>query len=127
MQKSFIISALALCFSLTAVSANNLKMDAVSGATHVVTFKSNPFCVAIAKGDLDTVKKLVEYGEDVNQVSQGMTPLMYAAKYNRVEIVKYLISQGAQVDAKSNKGLTALKYAESTGAEAVVSLLEELS
>jgi len=127
MQKSFIISALALCVSLTTVSAHNFKTETVSSETLEVTFKSNSFCVAIAKGDLDTVKKLVAYGEDVNQLSLGMTPLMYAAKYNRVEIAKYLISKGAKVDAKSDKGLTAIKYAEATGATAVVAYLEELS
>ncbi|HCO86118.1 MAG TPA: hypothetical protein DIT95_21670, partial [Arenibacter sp.] len=43
------------------------------------------FCKAIVEGDLETVKRLIELGEDVNQKSLGKTPAIFAARYNKVE------------------------------------------
>ena len=74
--------------------------------------KAGPLHVAIQKGEIDLVKKMIEYGADVNELSSGMTPLMVAARYNKVEIIKFLLAHGAKVDFKDSKGFTALKYAE---------------
>ncbi|MFC6877000.1 ankyrin repeat domain-containing protein [Flavobacterium myungsuense] len=57
-------------------------------------------------------KKFVEYGADLNEKSNGMTPLMVAARYNKVEIIKFLLEHGADRISKDEKGFTALKYAE---------------
>jgi len=86
----------------------------------------SPFCISIAKGDYEMVKKMVELGTEVNKTSQGMTPLMYAARYNRVEIIKLLVANGAAINVKDKKGFTALKYAELSGADNAKSLLLEL-
>lgn len=111
MKKTIIISAFALCFSIITVNAKTelkskkpLQVQAITGV--------NPFCISIVKGDLETVKKLIELGEDVNEKSNGLTPAMYAAKFNRADILKLLISKGANLKAKSSKGITALKYAQ---------------
>lgn len=127
MKKTIIISAIALCFSVTSVNAkpiiNNLK-----GYTTKSVVKVNPFCVSIAKGDIETVKKLIKLGEDINKKSNGMTPVMYAAKFNRTEILKLLISKGANLKTKSDRKMTAIKYAELSKAnEAIVILKEALS
>ena len=45
-----------------------------------------------------------------------MTPIMYAAKYNRTEILELLIIHGANLKAKSDKKMTALQYAQLHGA-----------
>lgn len=86
---------------------------------------NTPLVIAIFKGDIITVKKLIEYGADVNQKSNLLSPLMYAARYNKVEIIKILISSGAKVNAKDNNGLTALKYAELSNAYGAVALLKQ--
>lgn len=123
MKKTIIISALALCFSIVTVNAtpttefNNSKVEAF--------FKVNSFCVSIAKGDFETVKKLIERGTDVNEKSNGMTPVMYAAKFNRVDILKLLIAKGANLKAKSDKGMTAIKYAELHGANDAKAVIKE--
>lgn len=86
----------------------------------------SPFCISIAKGDYEMVKKMVELGTEVNKTSEGMTPLMYAARYNRVEIIKLLVANGAEINVKDKKGFTALKYAELSGADNAKTLLLEL-
>jgi len=54
-----------------------------------------------------------------------MTPLMYAARQNRVEIVKLLITNGADLKTKSKKGHTALKYAEMSNAHDAVQIISD--
>lgn len=115
MKKTIIISAIALCFSIASLNATPLTLTGKKYET-VTSLKVNSFCVSIAKGDIETVKKLIIRGENVNQKSNGMTPIMYAAKFNRVDILKLLIAQGADLKMKSDKGLTAAKYAEIHGA-----------
>jgi ankyrin repeat protein len=58
---------------------------------------------------LELVKLLVELGEDVNAADgYGITPLMVAANLGDIEIVRYLISKGADLGAhdlgKKNDG-----------------------
>ena len=123
MKKSIIISALALCVSLGAYAEPTSKV--INSVTSVKEFKVNPFCVSIAKGDFETVKKLVSLGAEINQKSEGMTPAMYAAKYNRTDILKLLIENGANLKLKSDKGMTALKYAELHKAHDAKAIIEE--
>jgi len=69
-------------------------------------------CKLIQLGDIEGVKNLIENGTNINQKSKGMTPLMFAARQNKVEIVKLLLSRSAKLKIKSNSGMTALDYAE---------------
>jgi ankyrin repeat protein len=124
MKKTIIISAIALCFSIVSVNATPLTSTVKTYET-ITYLKVNSFCVSIAKGDIETVRKLIIRGEDVNEKSNGMTPVMYAAKFNRTDILNLLISQGADLKAKSDKGLTAAKYAELHGATDAVKIIEE--
>ena len=127
MKKTIIISAIALCFSIISVNAKPITNN-INTINFEHSFKVNSFCVSIAKGDLKTVQKLIARGADVNEKSNGMTPAMYAAKFNRTEILKLLITHGAELKTKSDKKITALKYAELHGAkDAAVILKEELS
>ena len=124
MKKTLIISAMALCFS--GVTANAKSVNTSSDLyTKTAVYKVSPFCVSIAKGDIETVRKLINLGADVNAKSNGMTPVMYAAKFNRCEILKLLIANGAKLKVKSDKGMTALKYAEIHKAEKAHAILEE--
>ena len=86
----------------------------------------NALCKSIAANDIVTVKKLLNLGENVNSFSGGMTPLMYAARYNRVEIIKMLIAKGAKLKAKDSRGNTALVHAERSGAKKAEALLIKL-
>ncbi len=92
-----------------------------------VTYKASPLCMAVVKGDVEAVKKMIEFGNDVNEVSDGMTPLMYAARYNRLEIIKILVEKGAKIKTKNHKGFNAIKFAEISNAKEAVILLKKLS
>ncbi|NJX14531.1 ankyrin repeat domain-containing protein [Tamlana crocina] len=123
MKKTVIIPAVALCLSVAFANATPNHFE----KTYEVEayFKVNSFCVSIAKGDLETVQKLIARGADVNAKSNGMTPAMYAAKFNRTEILKLLITHGADLKAKSDKKMTALKYAELHGAIDAANIIKE--
>src|SRR5690606_14219370 len=89
-------------------------------------YTANPLNVAISKGDIETVKKFIEYGADVNLISEDLTPLMTAARYNKFEIIKVLLANGAKASAKNENGFTALKYAELSNASESIAILKDL-
>ncbi len=123
MKKTIIFAGLALvAFANVAMAANT---TIGKTATEVVAYSNTPLCTAIFKGDLATVKKFIEYGADVNEESNGMTPLMFAARYNKVDIIKYLLERGADKEAKDEKGYTALKYAEFSKSQDALAVLKQ--
>lgn len=123
MKKSIIYLGVALLsFANVSFASNevNSKTD--------ITFNypaNTPLCVAISKGDNEFAKKMIEYGASINETSNGMTPLMVAARYNNAEIVNYLLSKGADARVKDEKGFTALKYAELSGAKEAIAALKQ--
>jgi ankyrin repeat protein len=58
--------------------------------------------IPASQDDLDEVKLKIEGGTnvDVND-AKGQTALMYAAETGRIDVVLYLLSQGADVNARS--------------------------
>lgn len=77
--------------------------------------------IAAFKGNLSYVKLLVEAGADVNLY--GWPPLTYAAYNGHTQIVDYLLKRGAQIDAKTENGSSALFFAARFGHIEVVELL----
>ncbi|MBT8244060.1 MAG: ankyrin repeat domain-containing protein [Winogradskyella sp.] len=61
---------------------------------------------------------------DVNEKSNGMMPIHYAARYNRVEVIKVLITAGSKIHATCDKGLTAVSHAEKTNAAEAAQFLK---
>ncbi|WP_116788325.1 ankyrin repeat domain-containing protein [Flavobacterium psychrotrophum] len=115
-------------FALVALFSNS----AVANASTVLNFglvteykNATPLAVAIVKGDIETVKKFIEYGADINEKSNGLTPLMLAARYNQVAIIGLLLEKGAQIKATDDKGNTALKYAQLSNATDAVTVLKK--
>lgn len=87
----------------------------------------NSFCKAIMKGNLEMVKQLIDFGEDVNEKSLGKTPAMYAARYNKVEVLKLLVQKGADLSVKSDvEKYTAKKFAELSNAKETLAYLNSL-
>nr|MDO8110325.1 ankyrin repeat domain-containing protein [Candidatus Sigynarchaeota archaeon] len=82
---------------------------------------------AAEKGDLAIVKMLHEAGVDINENTGGRegSPLMKAAAFGKVEVIKYLLDNGADITARDAKGSTALLYAASEGEDEAVRILLE--
>ena len=83
---------------------------------------------ACEEGNLDIVKRFVEIrGYDVNKISErffGRTPLANAAGEGRLDVVKYLIDHGVDVNKKQYYyERTALHYASESGHLIVVETL----
>ena len=125
MKKTAIIIAIVFGFSMTSLNATNQSSNN-DNLEVVDKVKVSPFCVAIVKGDLETVKKLIDLGTDVNKKSNGMTPAMYAAKFNRVDILKVLVNNGAKLKIKSDKGMTVAKLAKLSNAVDVTNYINGL-
>ncbi len=69
------------------------------------------FFKAIEKGDLKKVKESIKKGVDVNARDDGntnMTPLLWASFYGRLEILKLLKDEGADLNVQNNLGENAL-------------------
>ena len=60
------------------------------------------FHIPAGKGDLEKVKTEVEGGRDIDSMdAAGQTALMYAAENGQMDVVRYLISNGADVNAQA--------------------------
>ncbi|WET04171.1 ankyrin repeat domain-containing protein [Flavobacterium sp. YJ01] len=125
MKKTVIVLGTALFLFANSVTASNQKL-AVKNQTEISTYLSSPLHVAICKGDVESVRKIIEYGADVNKIIRNMTPLMLAARYNHVEIVKILLAKGALPSIENEHGLRALDYARYAKSEESAALLKGL-
>ncbi len=67
---------------------------------------------AILAEDINSIKLLLRYGEDVNQIDEyGFTPLIEAAIIENIEISKFLLEQGASANKQDVTGGTPLQWA----------------
>ncbi len=84
-----------------------------------------PLYSAIGSGRLDEVKQFVESGADVNgRDGAGSTPLMMAVLAGNPQIATYLLSRGADVNARCGQsGSTALSYAVMAGRADLAAIL----
>lgn len=124
MKKSIVYLGIALmAFSSVSLASN---ANCISNQKTLNIFYKSPasLSVAISKGDIEMVKKFIEEGTNVNKKSNGMTLLMYAARYNKVEIIEYLLQKGADRDIKDSQGFTALKHAELSNAIDAIAVLK---
>ncbi|MFH4980558.1 hypothetical protein AB6A40_007267 [Gnathostoma spinigerum] len=76
----------------------------------------------IKNGDLCAVKKNIDSG-NVNMVIDGRNPIHIAADYGHPEIVEYLISSGADINALDIHGMTPLLAAVFEGHKNIIKLL----
>ncbi len=117
MKKSVVVLALVLGFSISNLNASNFTSSSDLDDVVVQTVEISPLCKAVATGNTEEVKRLLKNGADVNAKSNGMMPIHYAAKFNRVEIIKVLITAGSDIHTSCDKGYSALKHAKKTNAK----------
>jgi ankyrin repeat protein len=84
--------------------------------------------VACLNGNLEVAKHLVsELHIDVDYLDRtGSTALMYAAYSGHIELVRYLVEHGANINIKNLKGGTAARYASYAGHRDIVDYLNSL-
>lgn len=72
---------------------------------------------AAGQGDIETVRKLLERGDNVNtrDKESGWTPLMSAALFGSIDIIKLLLERGAHVNAQDKFSWTPLMIASRSG------------
>nr|ACO15049.1 Myotrophin [Caligus clemensi] len=81
---------------------------------------------AIKNGDLDKVKEIIkEKGADVNEPIDGRQPCHFAADYGQLDVLRYLISQGGNVEGKDKHGISVLLAAIWEGHTSCVKFLIE--
>ena len=87
--------------------------------------KGDSIWSAAAEGNLNAVKKYLAKGIDINAKGGSLksTVLLSATLYDQVEMVEFLIQNGADVNAKSEDGTTALHAAAFLGQYKVAKLL----
>ena len=85
-----------------------------------------PLAQAIVRGDLKTVKAMVDAGVELDsEIYAGDTPLLLATCYGHVDMVRMLIDAGADVDFPGSVGGSALSVAAYNGNMDICRLLLE--
>mgnify|MGYP003625414052 CR=1 FL=1 len=128
MRKSVIAFGILFSVMINTVSANNKPTDNSIRSFNMTTKNVAPISIAVVQNDYKTVEKFLELGSNVEAKSKtmGMTPLMYAARYNNVEMLQLLVANGADFNVKSKMGLKAIQYAELSNATEAVAFLDSL-
>ena len=130
MKKSILVLVLAGSLSVVnAFNCNNtvIAKDVNTTITTTPKIKVTALCKAIAVKDYALVERLLKLGVDVNEKTNGKTPLMYAARYNQAAIFKLLISHGADLSIKSKQGFDVNYYAKISNATRVAALIKSQS
>lgn len=92
---------------------------AFSGLTGCGT--RHPLMIAAYVGDINTVKNILDSGTDINVKAGGETPICSAASSGQTEIVRLLLSRGA--DPNGAGGYSPIKLAALNGSTEMVQLL----
>lgn len=125
MKKTIFTVAAFSMLALSGITANEpVATNSTVDLEMVSPDELSAFCKAVMQGDVDTVKKFIELGEDVNQKSLGRAPIHYAARYNKAEVLKVLIENGANLKMRCDGGMTAMKYAKMSNATEAQAILE---
>ncbi len=124
MKKTIIYLGITLIAFSNFSFASNTNFIGNQKTLNILNVSPAPLVVAISKGEIETVKKFIESGTKVNKKLNGLTPLMYAARYNKVEIIGYLLQKGADRNITDSQGLTALKHAELSNAYEAIAILK---
>jgi ankyrin repeat protein len=84
--------------------------------------------IAIKYRRADVVELCKDSGIDLTTTKRksGLTPLMLATSFNDIDMMKYLISLGANPKERDKSGMNAIDYAYKLGQKRAAKFLEEL-
>jgi ankyrin repeat protein len=127
-MKKLIVPMFACLFAFSTINATSVNNPVKSTTTEFTSFSYsvNAFCKLIQMGNYKAVASLIKAGENVNKKSNGLTPLMFAARHNKAKIAKLLIANGAKLETKSDRGkMTALDIAKRSKAIDAIKIIKE--
>jgi ankyrin repeat protein len=85
---------------------------------------TTPLIRAINRGEVNTVRRILEHKVDVNEQDElGQTAILAAARIGSMALVEILLSSGAALESRNKTGFTPLIQAVSGGFIEIASLL----
>ncbi len=106
-------------------SFNRARIGAPSGPWSRDSNGTTPLMHAVDSGQVDTVRRLLDAGVDLNATDNwGQTALMLAAGRNDVLCTRLLIQAKAKLNIRARNGLTALGYATDNSQQDTAALLK---
>ena len=77
--------------------------------TNILVGNLSPLTIAVSQGNAEAVKLFLEYGASPNYPEVGVRPIMVASvRKDPIKLMELLLSYGADVDAQTKEGDTAL-------------------
>jgi ankyrin repeat protein len=90
-----------------------------------ITYNKNSLLNCTREGKMDAVKLFLEAGMNPNTANKdGVTPLMYVIYFGDAGVVDMMIQKGADVNAKTVNGRTALMIATENNKANIIQLLK---
>ncbi|KEH39823.1 inwardly rectifying potassium channel subunit [Medicago truncatula] len=85
-------------------------------------------CFAVEKNNIQFLKDIVKYGGDIvtKSTNDGTTALHTAVCHGNVEIVKFLVEQGADIDKPDGFGWSSRAYANQECHEEIQNMFKEI-
>ena len=92
-------------------------------------YKLERFFTAVKKDNINKVNSILKKNPEIVNAkdSLGATPLHYAVKYIKVQMVEFLISRGADVNVKDKEGSTPLQDSKAYGQSKITGILRRHS
>lgn len=101
------------------------QLEAGEDVGEIDRWDRTPFLISLQTGDLDKVRLLAAVSNQHAVGHTGQTALMHALASRQVEVLKWLIEQGHDINAKDEFGRTPLILAAMDGATECVRVLIE--
>lgn len=113
----------------TSLEMIELLMDHGLDIMHVNADGVGVIDVAIKHKRADIVQLCIDRGinPSVSRRKSGITPLILAASFNDVYMVKYLVDQGVDINQTDNFGLKAEDYAKKMDQKAILEYIKTKS
>ena len=118
----YVIQTGASLEAIELLTENGMKLD----YTNREGLGAVDIAVKYKRKDIVTLCKNSGIDLTASKRKSGLTPLMLAASFNDIEMMKFLISEGADAKSVDRYGMDALSYAKKLGQKSAVKFLENL-